>query len=65
MNDHDILQCAIHMVHGWSLPPNTCKRERKIARKISRRIKRDDIYEKYAAADNVTNALHAIFLSIG
>ena len=27
MNDHNILQCAIHMVHGWSLPPNTCKRE--------------------------------------
>ena len=61
MNDHNILQCAIHMVHGWSLPPNTCKRERKIARIISRRIKRDDIYEKlavHAAADNVTDALH-------
>ena len=61
MNDHNILQCAIHMVHGWSLPPNTCKWERKIARKISQRIKRDDIYEKlavHAAADNVTDALH-------
>ena len=61
MNDHNILQCAIHMVHGWSLPPNTCKRERKIARIISQRIKRDDIYEKlavHAAADNVTDALH-------
>ena len=23
MNDHNILQCAIHMVHEWSLPPNT------------------------------------------
>ena len=60
MNDHTILQCAIHMVHGWSLPPNTCKRERKIACIISRQIKRDDIYEKLAvyAADNVTDALH-------
>ena len=61
MNDHNILQCALHMVHGWSLPPNTCKRERKIARIISRRIKRDDIYEKlavHAAADNGTDALH-------
>ena len=60
MNDHNILQCAIHMVHGWSLPPNTCKRERKFARIISQRIKRDDIYEKLAvhAADNVTDALH-------
>ena len=60
MNDHNILQCAIHMVHGWSLPPNTCKRERKIARIISWRITRDVIYEKLAvhAADNVTDALH-------
>ena len=60
MNDHNILQCAIHMVHGWSLPPNTGKRERKIAHIISWRIKRDDIYEKLAvhAADNVTDALH-------
>ena len=60
MNDHNILQCAIHMVHGWSLPPNTCKRERKIARIISRRMKGDDIYEKLAvyAADNGTDALH-------
>ena len=60
MNDHNILQCAIHMVHGWSLPPTTCKQERKIARIISRRITRDDIYEKLAvyAADNVTDALH-------
>ena len=39
MNDHNILQCAIHMVRGWSLPLNTCKRERKIAGIISRRIK--------------------------
>ena len=48
------------MVHGWSLPPNTCKRERKFARIISQRIKRDDIYEKLAvhAADNATDALH-------
>ena len=61
MNGHNILQCAIHMVHGWSLAPNTCKREWKIACIISRRIKRDDIYEKlavHAAADNVTDALH-------
>ena len=60
MDDHTILQCAIHMVHGWSLPPNTCKQERKIARIISRRIKRDDIYEKLEvhAADNITDALH-------
>ena len=60
MNDHNILQCAIHMVHGWSLLPNICKRERKIALIISRRIKRDDIYEKLAehSADNISDALH-------
>ena len=47
-------------VHGWSLPPNTCKWERKIARIISRQIKRDGIYEELAvhAADNITDALH-------
>ena len=47
------------MVHGWSLPPHTCKRERKIARIISKRIKRDDIYEKLGVyAADVTDALH-------
>ena len=65
MNDHNILQCAIHMVHGWSLPPNTCKRERKIARIISRRIKRDDIYEKLQMLQMRCMRCHAIFLSIG
>ena len=59
INDHTILQCAIHMVHGWSLPPNTYKREWKIARIISRRIKRDDIYEKLAVnATDFTDSLH-------
>ena len=59
MNGHNILQCAIHMVHRWSLPPNTCIRERKSARMISQ-IKGDDIYEKLAvhAADNISDALH-------
>ena len=61
MNDHNILQCAIHMVHGWSLPPNTSKRERKIARIISQRIKQDDIYEKlavHATYCSISGALH-------
>ena len=46
--------------HGWSLPPNTSKRERKIAHTISQRIKRDDVYEKLAvhATDNISDALH-------
>ena len=66
MNDDNILQCAIHMVHGWSLPPNTCKREKKIARIISRRIKRDNIYEKLAvhAADIISDALHEMSCDI-
>ena len=60
MDDDHILQCAIHMVHGWTLPANASKRERKIARVISRRIRRDDIYEKLAvhATDSITDALH-------
>ena len=49
------------MVHGWSLPPNTCKRERKIALILSRRIKQDDIYEKLAVhATDFTDALHGM-----
>ena len=60
MQDHNSLQCAIHMVHSWTLPPNTSKRERQIAHVISRRIRCDDNYEKLAvhAADSITDTLH-------
>ena len=52
--------CLHPKVHDFSTYPPDYKRERKIARIISRRIKRDDIYEKLAvhAADNISDALH-------